>query len=124
MNVSQRKFAVFDLDGTLVRWQLYHSVFDHLANLKLIDAQQYESVKTARLRWKRRRIDFRAYEQVLIKAYETALQTLTPEQMTQAVEAAFEEHKEQVYTYTKDLIAYLKAKKYVLLAISARIMKS
>jgi HAD superfamily hydrolase (TIGR01490 family) len=115
---GQRPFAVFDLDGTLVRWQLYHSVFDHLAHLQLIDSALYGEVKAARLSWKKRRSDFRAYEMVLIKAYESVLLTLTPQQMSQAVEAAFEEHKEQVYTYTKGLIADLKARDYVLLAIS------
>ena len=116
--VIQRPFAVFDLDGTLVRWQLYHSVFDHLARLQLIEPLIQDSVKNARLSWKRRQSDFRAYELVLIKAYESILGTLTTDQMTQAVEAAFEEHKEQVYTYTKDLIAKLKAKNYFLIAIS------
>jgi phosphoserine phosphatase len=26
-----KRFAVFDLDGTLVRWQLYHALVDRLA---------------------------------------------------------------------------------------------
>jgi HAD superfamily hydrolase (TIGR01490 family) len=118
MATTKRNFAVFDLDGTLVRWQLYHAVFDHLALNKSIDEKVHQSVKEARLSWKRRQSDFRAYELILIRAYLDTLGKLTTKETSQAVEAAFEEHKEQVYTYTKDLIKDLKAKNYVLLAIS------
>ena len=32
-----RPFAVFDIDGTLIRWQLYHSIADTLARLGHIE---------------------------------------------------------------------------------------
>lgn len=119
-DLKQQPFAVFDLDGTLVRWQLYHAIVDKLADASQIDPQDYRKVIEARLRWKQRDTNttFRAYELVLVKAYEATLKTLTTEQFDKAVEAAFDEHKEQVYTYTRDLIHDLKRKGYVLLAIS------
>lgn len=116
----KRQFAVFDLDGTLVRWQLYHAIVDKLADAGQIDPIDFSEVIDARLRWKKRETGttFRTYELVLINAYENALKTLTTQQFDEAVDAAFDEHKEQVYIYTRELIRDLKTKGYVLLAIS------
>ncbi len=115
---GQGQFAVFDIDGTLIRWQLYHSIFDHLAKQDLIDTDLYQSVKAARLSWKKRKSGFREYELALVRAYDKTLEYLTREQLNMAIEETFEEYKEQVYTYTRDLIAELKNKGYILLAIS------
>ncbi len=116
---NSKKFAVFDIDGTLIRWQLYHAVANELlkqqGNQKL-----YNDIRAARMRWKQREhaLSFRDYELALITAYEAALQNLTVESFNQAVEAVFAEYRDQVYTYTRDLIASLKAQGYILLAIS------
>ena len=40
------KFAVFDIDGTLIRWQLYHAIADELAKSGHIDAETYTVEKT------------------------------------------------------------------------------
>lgn len=115
-----RKFAVFDIDGTLIRWQLYHAIADELVKLGFTDAEDYQIVKDARLKWKRREEHeaFRAYEIQLVRAYETVLTKLTFEQFEKAAIAVFEEYKDQVYTYTRALIKELKAKGYLLFAIS------
>jgi phosphoserine phosphatase len=70
--MSGRKFAVFDIDGTLIRWQLYHNI----------------------------------------------LSEITYEQFEKAAQAVFDEYKDQVYTYTRDLLGRLKKEGYLLFAIS------
>jgi len=111
-------FAVFDLDGTLIRWQLYHAVFEQLASRGHIDQVVYSAVVTAEKRWKDRQMDFRSYQMLLINSYDQALHKLDPEQVKEAIENAYLEHRDQIYTYTRDLIAELKKKSYILLAIS------
>lgn len=115
-----QKFAVFDIDGTLIRWQLYHAVADELAKSGHIDAQTYASIRDARNKWKARKgVDaFSDYENQLVSAYRQLLTTLTVDRFEQAVEAVFEEYKDQVYVFTRDLIKDLKNKGYCLLAIS------
>lgn len=115
-----RPFAVFDIDGTVIRWQLYHAIGDALAQQGLINQQAFEQVRAARMSWKRRSGEesFRDYEQALIRVYDQALKGLSVDDLSEAVEKVFEEYKDQVYTYTRDLIRALKAKHYVLLAIS------
>ena len=111
---------MFDIDGTLIRWQLYHAVADALAKQGIIDAKTYATIRDARMKWKRRTHEesFKDYEKRLVATYETLLTKLTTQQFEAAAQVVFEEYKDQVYTYTRDLIKTLKRKGYTLLAIS------
>lgn len=116
-----KKFAVFDIDGTLIRWQLYHSLADTLARQGHIDPAVYQAMKDARMTWKRRqgaKDSFRQYELQVIDVYETVLKKLSYSQFEGAVNAVFDEYKDQVYTYTRDLLKELKSDGYTLFAIS------
>lgn len=114
-----KKFAVFDIDGTLIRWQLYHALTDELASRGHIQPDSYKAMRQARTAWKQRKgSSFRDYEGQVIDVYEAILKTLTFEQFEEAVQAVFDEYKDQVYTYTRDLISQLKSENYILLAIS------
>ncbi len=115
-----RPFAVFDIDGTLIRWQLYHAVADALVKLGVVEAGTYEAIRGARMSWKTRQpgTSFRDYELELIRVYEEVLADLTVSQLDRAVQAVFGEYKDQVYTYTRQLIEGLKKDKYILFAIS------
>lgn len=112
-------FAAFDIDGTLIRWQLYHAIADQLAKNGHIDKQSYKTMKDARMAWKRRtQASFKDYEALVIKTYEKVLASLSVEQFEDAVDAVFEEYKDQVYSYTRGLLTSLKAQGYLLFAIS------
>lgn len=115
-----KKFAVFDIDGTLIRWQLYHVITDRLAKNGALGEHALQDIGAARMRWKRRESSdgFHEYEQVLIQNYEAGLQHIKPELFDEIVLDVIEEYKDQVYTYTRDLIESLRSKGYFLLAIS------
>lgn len=72
------------------------------------------------MEWKKRtgESSFKEYEKQVVLAYEKALENLKFNQFETAVDEVFDEYKDQVYTYTRDLIKELKSKKYILLAIS------
>lgn len=120
MKNNTRPFAVFDIDGTLIRWQLYHAAVDGLAKHGLIGPQAYERLRRARMVWKRREHPeaFRAYEKELISVYEESLPGISPQKFDAVAERVASEYKTQVYTYTRGLINELRKKGYVLLAIS------
>lgn len=120
MTVAENKFAVFDIDGTLIRWQLYHAVVDKLARDGLLGNKAEQKLHDARMIWKRREHPeaFKSYEKELIKVYEAALPKLTSDQFDSAVSDVAKEYKTQVYTYTRGLATKLKNAGYVLIAIS------
>lgn len=118
--IAGRPFAVFDIDGTLIRWQLYHAVVNQLAKQGIIGKTTNDKIQAARMTWKNRGSDksFAEYEWVLVQNYWKALVEISPADHDKAVEAVFNKYKDQVYTYTRDLIRDLKAKEYLLFAIS------
>ncbi len=120
MNSVHRPFAVFDIDGTLIRWQLYHAVVDRLAKKELLGPHAQASLHSARMSWKKREHPeaFKEYELELIRVYELALKQLNTDVFDETVQDIAQEYSEQVYTYTRDLISELKSKGYMILAIS------
>ncbi len=120
MDKQGRKFAAFDIDGTLIRWQLYHAIADKLVSLGFIAPVKFQAIKDARMVWKRRENteSFKQYEMKLVEIYGEILAEVSEEQFEKAAQAAFDEYKDQVYTYTRSLLKELKTSGYVLLAIS------
>ncbi len=115
-----RPFAAFDIDGTIIRWQLYHAIAGVLAKQGQIDGREFDRVKAARMSWKQRSGEesFRDYEHQLIGVFDKALKGLRKEDLTAAAETVFNEYKEQVYIFARNLIQELKSKNYLLFAIS------
>jgi HAD superfamily hydrolase (TIGR01490 family) len=115
-----QRFAVFDIDGTVIRWQLYHAIVDELGAGGHLDPAMHQKIQDARLTWKSRThsTSFDDYEQTLVNVYHQALTNLSVADYMRAVETVFEKYKDQVYTYSRDLIRELKDKGYLLLIIS------
>lgn len=115
-----KKFAVFDIDGTVIRWQLYHAIVGQLAKQGALFPELSDEIREARMTWKKRQASdsFSQYERVLVKNYTRAITEISVAEFELAVEEVFETYKDQVYTYTRDLIKCLKAKGYLLFAIS------
>lgn len=115
-----KKFAVFDIDGTLVRWQLYHALTDKLASQGLLGKNAKEQLQVARRQWKTRQgsDSFKKYEQALIEIFESALNHLSARALDDAALEISLQYNDQVYAYSRQLIKDLREKGYFLLAIS------
>lgn len=115
-----RKFAVFDIDGTLIRWQLYHIIVDRLASEGKLSFNSKQQLRDARMAWKKREKtnSFELYERALISIFESSLQDLDPEDFDSLIDEVIDEYREQTYRYTRELISRLKEDNYFLIAIS------
>lgn len=113
-----KKFAVFDIDGTLIRWQLYHAVVNRLAVTGKLGDGSYDRIHAARLKWKERARSFREYERALVHEFQLLLPELDPQDYDQVVRDIWDEYHDQTYTYTRDLIKDLRTEGYFLLIIS------
>lgn len=116
-----RPFAAFDIDGTIIRWQLYHAVVEQLGKRGHIDPKKYQAIKDARMTWKRRAGDtsFNEYQHVLVAAHDNSLATITYSEYMEAIGTVMDEYKEQTYVYTRDLVRSLQQQGYLLFALSA-----
>ena len=117
---QSKKFAVFDIDGTLIRWQLYHAIVNRLATKGEISEKAYAKIHQARMTWKNRAYDtsFSDYEAVLVQQWITESKKLTYQQYLATVDEVVDEYIDQTYTYTRNLIRDLKNQGYFLLTIS------
>jgi HAD superfamily hydrolase (TIGR01490 family) len=115
-----KPYAVFDLDGTLIRWQLFHVIVDRLGKTGRIDKESYQEILDSRMAWKRREQPdgFDKYQIKLIEAYNSVVIDLSQEELEELATRAFEEHKDQCYVFTRNLMKELKARGYMLFAIS------
>lgn len=115
-----KPFAVFDIDGTLVRWQMFHAIVHHLGKQEFIDPKTHEAIRAARMIWKNRDSSesFSHYETLLVHAYLNSLKTIDPVKYDAIVDEVFTEYKDQLFVYTRDLQKELKKQGYFLLAIS------
>ncbi|MGB4759123.1 MAG: HAD-IB family phosphatase [Candidatus Saccharimonadales bacterium] len=116
----KRKFAVFDIDGTVLRWQFFHAIVHELGKQGVLSPEAAKSIKNARMTWKRRthKDSFHEYEQTLIQSYASIVGGISQDRYLGAINSVFETHKDQVYTYTRDTIHKLKEQNYLLFAVS------
>ena len=61
------KFAVFDIDGTLYRWQLYHELVHRLATDDVFPDKDTLAFNAAWENWRSGTISFDDYEHVVLK---------------------------------------------------------
>lgn len=115
-----RPFAVFDIDGTIIRWQMFHAIVDALGKQGELSPKTYTKLQTALKQWETRSKEeaFSAFEHSSVDAFKEILSGLDVATHTRIAQEVFEDHKDKVYRYTRGLIKELKAKGYVLFAIS------
>ncbi|MDZ7744181.1 MAG: HAD-IB family hydrolase [Candidatus Saccharibacteria bacterium] len=115
-----KKFAAYDIDGTLIRWQLYHVLVDKLASEGALGKDAKRLLREARMVWKRREHAdaFKEYESTLIKIYENALHNISTKEFDKLVTGVIDEYKDQTYVYTRDMLRTLRSDGYFLIIIS------
>jgi HAD superfamily hydrolase (TIGR01490 family) len=118
MSAPIRKFAAFDIDGTIFRWQLYHELFDILLESQLIDATLGANVIEARNKWKDRAISYEDYENILVDANQSGVVGMREDRLIEIADMIMSIHGNKVYTYTKALIRKLQLEGYIVIAIS------
>ncbi len=114
-----KKFAVFDIDGTIFRWQLYHELFDALIDEGVISDVESQRVLEAREAWRKRELEYNLYEGILMDVMEQAIVGLDNARFHEIAAVILRKKGHRVYTYTIDLLHELQKKGYVTIAISA-----
>lgn len=112
------KLAIFDIDGTLFRWQLYHELVFELRDNDAFEQASTKKLDQLYLRWAARLGSFHDYEQQLIETLESHIQNISPKDLEAAASVVINRSGHRVYAYTRRLIDQLRAEGYYLLALS------
>ena len=115
-----KKFAAFDIDGTIFRSGLYREIVYELLALDQIPHEIVEDFAGLEIDWKKRRSDtaFKEYERAMAEAVDRVLPSIKITDFEQAAERVLDRLGEYVYAYTRGLVADLKEQGYTLIAIS------
>jgi HAD superfamily hydrolase (TIGR01490 family) len=118
--MKPRKFAAFDIDGTIFRWQLYHELVFDLIDHGVLPASIKEDVAPSLANWQSRagKTAFTDYELTLVGIFAKHLAGLSVKEFKAGAARVIERSSDKVYAYTRALLERLKSEGYVLVALS------
>ena len=107
-----KKFAVFDIDGTIFRFALFHSIVDQLVLDGFFSEKTANKIEQGRKSWRTRSHPeaFWDYVETSVDAYFKSIKDLTQKQFKKVVDEVFDREKDHVYVYTRELIKDFKQK--------------
>lgn len=112
------KFAVFDIDGTLYRWQLFHELVEELVNQAAL-ADPDGVLNQTWNDWRAGKVSFHDYEHKLIQdiLYKN-LPNVPVAAFDKACRTVVEASGHKVHKYPADLLKDLQSQGYLTIAIS------
>ena len=115
-----KKFAAFDIDGTIFRSGLYREVVYELLATGKAPKKLSDKFSQLEIDWQARKHKdaFKLYEKAMSDTFDSVLPSIKFADFDEAVVAVFGRTSDHVYVYTRDLIADLKKQGYTLIAIS------
>lgn len=118
--MTQRKLAVFDIDGTLFRSGLYREVFYELSKMGAVPAEMSEAATLKHREWNHRINGnaFEEFERFLVNNLDDYLTKLRTADYDTAVARVVESKADNVYVYTRNLLRQLQQEGYITIAIS------
>lgn len=113
-----KKLAVFDLDGTFFRWQLYHELVFEMKTRGYFSDDEASQLDEALLDWQARRRSWHDYEQVVLNVFEPKIATYKLAEFESMAQAIVQRSGHKIYAYTRQLHDQLHADGYFTLALS------
>lgn len=113
-----RKIAVFDIDGTLFRWQLFHELVRELGKQGLFPPVVVSKIEEKFFDWRALKATWADYEKEVVKAIQENIIQIAPSELNRCAEIVVEKSGHKVYNYTSNLVKELRAKGYFLLALT------
>lgn len=113
-----KKFAVFDIDGTLYRWQLYHELVQTLAFAGVFPSNAFGELDRRWNQWRGGQIPFDEYEAYVVKVMTTNLPLVPLEIFEAACDKVVTESAHKTHHYPRTLLKKLKAEGYTIIAIT------
>ncbi len=118
MKEQKRRFAVFDVDGTIFRSSLLIQVVNRLIEKGAFPVEARDIYEAEHERWLNREGDYQEYIDGVVRSFVDHLKGLHYSVLADTAEEVVEHQWKQVYRYTRDLLKDLKDRGYFLLAVS------
>lgn len=113
-----KKLAVFDLDGTFFRWQLYHELVFEMKTRGYFTHEEADALGTTLLDWQAKRRSWHEYEQVVLDVFEPKIAMYSLDEFAAMAQTIVERSGHKIYSYTRQLHDSLQTNGYFTLALS------
>lgn len=118
MTDKKKKLAIFDIDGTLFRWQLFHELVTELTLAKVFPSNTYRLIDDAWQRWRGGEMPFGEYEKLVVETLITYLPLIPIATFEAAAKKVVVQSGHKVHFYTHNLLKELQKAEYYTVAIS------
>ena len=118
MDNKPRKFAAFDVDGTIFRSSLLIELVEELVEAKLFPPETRIDYHSPFHRWLDREDSYEKYIDAVVKTFNKNIKGVYYGDFAEVVKKLIDEKKNRTYVYTRELVRHLKKRGYFLLAIS------
>lgn len=116
--MSQRKLAVFDIDGTIFRKNLSFELINELSWLKIFKKSVRKDLVKFYSDWLDHKGTYEDYRRALVELYETNVKGCRKEDIIKASEIVVPFYKNRIYIFAGKLIKKLREENYKIIAIS------
>lgn len=113
-----KKFAVFDIDGTLYRWQLYHELVQMLALAGVFPKNIFTELDMRWNKWRGGELSFDEYESYVVGTMIKNLPSVPIDLFEAACDKVVEQSAHKTHHYPRKLLEDLKKQGYTIIAIT------
>lgn len=114
-----KKLGLFDIDGTLFRWQLYHELVFELKTRGYFSVSEAKALDDALISWQAKHTSWKDYELLVIHTIERHIQEISPWELERAARDVVDHSGHKIYGFTAKLLELLRDAGYHTVAISA-----
>jgi len=115
---NPRKFAAFDVDGTIFRSSLLIELVEELVEAGLFPPTARIDYRSPFQRWLDREDSYEKYIDAIVETFNKNIKGVYYGDFVEVVKKLIDEKKNRTYVYTRELVRNLKKRGYFLLAIS------
>lgn len=113
-----KKFAVFDIDGTFYRWQLYHELVLTLATAEYFPKKDAIELDQRWNAWRGGDLQYREYEKFVVETMVKNLPFIPMTAYLAACDKVVEQSAHKTHFYPRALLKQLKSRGYTIIAIT------
>ncbi len=113
-----KKFAVFDIDGTIFRSSLLIELVEELIRAKVFPKTARSIYGGKHKQWLERKDSYEKYISAVVRAFDQYIGGVREKDFLRVVRHVVEAHEQRLYRYTRDLVKDLKRQGYYMIAIS------
>ncbi len=115
---TQKKIAIFDIDGTIFRKNLQFELINELSWMNVFPKKVRDQIVNLYTDWLEHRGTYEQYRVGLVELYEKHIKGCRLKDVEIASKAVVSFHKDRTYIFAEKLISKLKDEDYCVIAIS------